>query len=345
MNKQKGISTTLSILLIVLLAVIVGGVVVYKYYLVPKEEPSAGKVPEEVQDETADWETYRNEKYGFEIKYPPDWKVVDGGVNYFGFDKRDFDVCFGLACTAPGIVIELHPNDNIETFWLWEIIQEGELSPTIKVIKKEVVTIRNREITKALLEQGNGWQEWNYLFDSPEIKGFTLFSANTAKRDQIVYDLIAEKMLSTFKFLEKDETADWKTFNNAEFGYSFKYPSTYIVKEYGTGTDVQICESSDTHYIVYFYGQKTSATLSWIIKDRTDGGLLREARPTIINGLSAYEGIVQGIISWYGVLVKNNSNLIEITFDPITDEAILQQDKTTLTNTQKLILSTFKFIE
>ncbi len=30
-----------------------------------------------VQDETADWETYRNEKYGIEIKYPKDWEECE----------------------------------------------------------------------------------------------------------------------------------------------------------------------------------------------------------------------------------------------------------------------------
>ena len=53
MKQQKGISTTLSILLIVFLAVVVGGIVAYKYYLAPEKEPSVGEFPGEPQDGTA----------------------------------------------------------------------------------------------------------------------------------------------------------------------------------------------------------------------------------------------------------------------------------------------------
>lgn len=28
------------------------------------------------EDETANWKTYRNGKYGYEIKYPPGWMVM-----------------------------------------------------------------------------------------------------------------------------------------------------------------------------------------------------------------------------------------------------------------------------
>jgi len=92
MNKQRGISTTLSILLVLLIIVVVGGVVVHKYILpwesgvcgdgycptTPEGQPSSNEPSTTTEpggeDETADSKTYRNEEYGFEIKYPPSYE-------------------------------------------------------------------------------------------------------------------------------------------------------------------------------------------------------------------------------------------------------------------------------
>ena len=64
MNKLKGI-------LIIILAVLIG---VFGYlYLSGKYKPTGPL--KKVSDETAGWKTYTNEKYGFEIKYPPNYNV------------------------------------------------------------------------------------------------------------------------------------------------------------------------------------------------------------------------------------------------------------------------------
>lgn len=62
------------ILIVFILAVVVGGgILSYQYWWIPKEEDKTPgvKAPEvTLADETAGWKTYRNEKYGYEIKYP-----------------------------------------------------------------------------------------------------------------------------------------------------------------------------------------------------------------------------------------------------------------------------------
>jgi len=40
------------------------------------------------QIDTSNWKTYRNEEYGFEVKYPGDWEV-DSGALPIGFSSKD----------------------------------------------------------------------------------------------------------------------------------------------------------------------------------------------------------------------------------------------------------------
>ncbi|MEA2097726.1 MAG: PsbP-related protein [Patescibacteria group bacterium] len=64
----------LAISLIVGIGTVAGAMI---YYLkMPKNKVvNNNKIEQKaVQDETVDWKTYRNEKYGFKVKYPADWK-------------------------------------------------------------------------------------------------------------------------------------------------------------------------------------------------------------------------------------------------------------------------------
>jgi flagellar basal body-associated protein FliL len=66
-------------ILIILAAIVAGGILTWLYFWVLQEE---NKVPEVKMlerkiDETTNWKTYRNDEYGFEIKYPKDAKVIE----------------------------------------------------------------------------------------------------------------------------------------------------------------------------------------------------------------------------------------------------------------------------
>ncbi len=61
-------------IVVVAVALLAGGVLAWQYLDKPKEEVEAPKV-EAPKNETADWKTYRNEEFGFEIKIPEKWFV------------------------------------------------------------------------------------------------------------------------------------------------------------------------------------------------------------------------------------------------------------------------------
>ena len=78
---NKAISTPIAITIIIC-AVLVGGLIVWQYLEMPKEVEKIPeeKTPEEVllEDETTDWKTYKDEKYGFELRYPSEnWKQCE----------------------------------------------------------------------------------------------------------------------------------------------------------------------------------------------------------------------------------------------------------------------------
>jgi len=89
MNNQKGFAPIVIVLIIV--ALFVGGIFIWQYF--EKEEV---KIPEEKTseemtiDETADWKIYRNEEYGYEIKYPQDWEKGDLSMRTRIFVYKDF---------------------------------------------------------------------------------------------------------------------------------------------------------------------------------------------------------------------------------------------------------------
>lgn len=88
MKNQKGFSSLIGVAIVIAVVVIAsGGFFAYQYYSTPKEnnQPQVqneqqNQNTENATDQTASWKTCTNTKYGYELKYPVDWKVYKPGA-------------------------------------------------------------------------------------------------------------------------------------------------------------------------------------------------------------------------------------------------------------------------
>jgi hypothetical protein len=170
---------------IIVILFLAGGFFAYKYWWIPKEE--AKLTTGTIANETANWKTYTNEKYGFEIKYPAEGKVVDGseseGCRIFPLypvsDERSNPI---------DISVDENPNDLTLNQW----IEKEEKGLTIE--EKETIFIGGVEGVKYFAHNGGVYphtvliKKGKFIY---RIDGFREFN-----------DQIFNQILSTFKFID-----------------------------------------------------------------------------------------------------------------------------------------------
>jgi hypothetical protein len=85
---KEGKTNTKYLLIVVILAAIVGGGVLW---YATKQKNQFPPLPEIKisKDKTADWKTYRNKKYEYEVKYPNDWKIAQSISAWWTQTERD----------------------------------------------------------------------------------------------------------------------------------------------------------------------------------------------------------------------------------------------------------------
>ena len=207
----------LIILLIIVIGggAVIGGIFAWRYWQTLKQEVEPAEEEEPGVEVPADWKTYRNEEWGFEVKYPENWKLVSNAPNYQGlpsFETLDFSASPPKVRGARVSIFITQFKKELYKDWREQIREEG-LAPTLYT----TININNKECLKTTMET----KKYNPI-GGPERYEEQVSCANNTGTKIVILGLQCERLnkseyieifnriLSTFEFTEKDEkTTNW----------------------------------------------------------------------------------------------------------------------------------------
>ncbi|MCX6737862.1 MAG: hypothetical protein NTY11_00325 [Candidatus Parcubacteria bacterium] len=131
--------------LIVALVIIAGAVLIWQFW--PKPESATPSPTPTTVDETADWQTYVNNDYSFDIRYPENWKTDKCSKTIVFGPKETIEKLVSNGC-AIGMAKELILTINFRTTQQYEeIIVPFRKTDENKNVVLDKVTVGDLEVS------------------------------------------------------------------------------------------------------------------------------------------------------------------------------------------------------
>ena len=153
----------------------------------------------EVSDPTADWQVYKNEKYGFEVKYPGDWDdpTAPAGMNPTISHLIHISGPVGGNYKGPVLFIDVHINKNIS-----EILQRIR-STIVEIYEEKNINISDKNGYSLFVRHNRGGEdntELIILFENQNNLYELCFVEWHTPKEEAIYMDTFQQIFSTFKF-------------------------------------------------------------------------------------------------------------------------------------------------
>ena len=281
MSNQKGFIKTIIITVVAFIIIATGYFVLTQKNieeLATIQESDIADKTAQLADEdlaTKDWKTYRNEEYGFEVKYPLNVSAKNWAKET---PNMSLLVNFGNNLNISDNVVSISIEKGTSITDIETEIRREDLFNNLRIepqsIKDEKIGKDNYPAKKIDYKNESSSLDFiKYLIDHSGLLYQIIYHR---KANNIITESNFNLMLSTFKFIEtsklyslssqnienKTSKSDqsyegdlfldsWKIYRNEKYGFEFKYPSDMCIQE---ETSVPTFENQETDNILRLQG-------------------------------------------------------------------------------------------
>ena len=273
MNIQKGITPIAIVIVLALLAG--GGYVVVKtnpglaqklgFEKVENKEAIVDQTgeTEAKKGETENWKTYKNTSFGFEVRYPANYFVLDYGVT-------PQNTTFTAAVLAIADSEKTYQSGGAKIVVYVSSLPVAAFKDSeeyLKYMRASYPSLKNVTVTKVDTVNLGGTEGIQFFGSQKDSAGKVeniqsiLGYSNKTGYEVTAYSSehsLFSTILSTFKFTTPDTTAtgDWKTYRDAHVNvaYEFKGPAALKTGKVGEGGGVVYDTEDDTYLFIVSCG-------------------------------------------------------------------------------------------
>lgn len=245
-NSQKGFAN-IALIIVIIAIIAVGGYFVFVKKLEPvtqqipptPTQTSSNQLTPTPSSETADWKTYRNTKYSYEIQYSKDWtpefdfafspkaKIIEHAtvVNFFG---KNMMISFSRKANDE----RLPPKEWMKKYNIPTDFPPPDFDPLAGFSEATFKGLPALRYGNDLLP---GW----FVFRGTDVFAVAAFGPNEPSRpfDKDILIRTYQTMLASFDLSPKPVDSlggyiieEWTAYSNSQFGFEIDHPAQWAVR-------------------------------------------------------------------------------------------------------------------